>query len=159
MIMNNLQLAEIISNITKNEPNLMYRTKDEILSSLNSNSITIKYDNKDNLQGFIINKKLKQGFTEIGSLYVLPEYRKNGIGKELLYEAISKFDHNKIIVRTKDKSLKQILKSKDFTPVSLKYNWTISFVYLWDRIKNPYRFFNFLKTVGKKSCVFIKINK
>lgn len=144
-----------ISIITKHDQNLIYRNHEELSKAYLENGLVLKFLNFQ-LVGFIMCKKITNDIYELASLYVKPEFRGKGIAKELIAEALARFEGRNVIARTSNKAIKLTLKAHNFQPVSLKRNLRFSFIYLKDRLENGGKFLSFLRTLNKKNCLFFR---
>lgn len=147
-------LFGIISNITKSENNLMFRSIGELKKCYMQNQLILKFD-RDKLIGFVIRKDLSEKYVEIGCLYVAKAYRGKGIGGSLIVEALGSIRDKRIFVRTKEKSLKNFFVKNGFKPVCLKKDWEITILYLKDRLSHPQKIGKFLKSINCGSCAYV----
>lgn len=156
------ELIQIISLATKHEPNLIFKSTNEIKKAVTKGWIIILEPNildvqakSAKLKGFVIVTPLTKNLVEVGSLYVLPEYRRQGNGKLLIQKALIACGNRHILIRTKEKGLKAMLEKKGFTRVSLKKSWQLGLIYLWSRLSHPKKWLYLIKTFKSKSTAMI----
>jgi N-acetylglutamate synthase-like GNAT family acetyltransferase len=150
-------IVQEISFVTKHEKNLMFRSEREIKHAVLHDELITIFEGEE-LIGFVVVKSLQKDIVEIGCLYVFPQFRGQGKGKELMQKALKKAAGKTILIRTKEKKLKELFESWGLKKVSLKRNWYVAYIYLKDRLLHPIKFSTFLKSVNGGSCVFFGLN-
>jgi ribosomal protein S18 acetylase RimI-like enzyme len=149
------KLLKEISEITKDDPHLIYRDFEEVGEAF-INEEVIMHVEADELLGFIMCKKITTDIYELASLYVKPEHRGKGIAKGLLSQALEKVNGRDVITRTSNKAIKQSLIEHNFRPVSMKTNLKFAYIYLKDRLKSKDKFLSFVNTLNNKNCLFFR---
>ena len=110
-------IANKIYKIISQARRLTFRKLAYLKKQLENRSVFVMFE-KEKLVGFIIKDRLFNSYYEIKSWYVVPKYRKKGIGKLLLKEVISGRD-NKYIMTTFYRDPITIALKEGFRKVSL----------------------------------------
>lgn len=118
-----MTLAKIseISQITRIEKDLIYRSVAHIRNAIKKGNILLAVDNLDNIQGFMEQSKISRRWHGLFMLYVYPQYRGRGIGtKNLLFHAINSIKERNIYAATRKKSIQKALEKIGFSTVNLR---------------------------------------
>jgi ribosomal protein S18 acetylase RimI-like enzyme len=148
-------LAETISKITKEDENLIFKPVKDIQKCIQEGGLITKKI-KGELAGFVLITKLNSILIEIGSLYVYPKFRNNGLAKELLTEAITTTENKRTFIRTKSKPLIAFMENNNFQKISLRLKPRLALRIFISRCSSFSRAKNFIKSINKKSCSLLK---
>lgn len=107
----------LISEITKENKYLSYRSPSEVESALTKGYFLLAFD-KDKLVGWIEHMPIWKTWWGLFSFYVLPPHRKRGIGTSLLEKATSKHKNGVVYVATFNRWVEKKLKSLGYRKVS-----------------------------------------
>lgn len=92
-----LAVSQEISDITRDTHALAPRTVEEVVDDVVLGNVIIKKDD-EKLVGFGRKQKANENWSEIGSVYVAPDKRGRGIGKEIVDDLISSVEGNAFFV-------------------------------------------------------------
>ena len=132
----NIKFAKIISNISKKEKNLWYRTREQIEESITSGKVLLALK-KEKLIGYIIIQPLSSKWVRLNSIYVNPKYRGKRIFNYLLNKTLRRYKKKNIFISVFEKKIISFINKKKFRKVNLD---KLPFYALFSMIKEGFVF-------------------
>lgn len=154
-----VSLAELkaISTITKQAENLVYRPVSSLQSTLRNGRMFIALD-KNIIIGWIEVYQLWEKWWGLSSLYVMPQYRDKGIGRETLLPAALEFLETKYVyaATTNQVVQKQLLKKNFVQTTFLSYPLKLIVSLITQRYKTLDSWVKLLKITQKPIKYFMR---
>lgn len=148
-----VRFSSIISGVTKKNKYLSYRSPSEVESAITKGYFLLAFE-KEKLAGWIERMQIWKNWWGLFSLYVIPAYRKKGVGTRLLESVTLIHKNDFIYVATYNSWVEKKLEFLGYKRISrsklpLSFLWNIlkkrflnfGLIYNFPLIRNPYRYF------------------
>ena len=122
-------IANKIYKIISQTRGLTFRKLAYLKKQLENGSVFVMFE-KEKLVGFIIKERLFNSYYEIKSWYVIPKFRKKGIGRLLLKKVTSSRNDKYLMASFYDNPIKIALKEgfRKVTLLQLPFSLTVKFL-------------------------------
>lgn len=130
--------VSLISSTTRSQPGLVFRSPATLLTSLKRNCLYVCRSEKSKLLAWMEAYPLTQSYWGISTLFVQPQWRKQGIATRLLTHVVSQLSSHHLFTASANPRIYPVLTRLGFVAVPItKIPAAVLITFLLQRYRDP----------------------